>query len=272
MVGETSRSRHHAGTTTRVHWLSRSAVTLRQRYRHAIAMQRPDDTDSSSVRHVRSIRHRCRHAPPRTGPHRRTGSYAGPVADITTVAVLLAAGAGTRFRHTGHKLLAPLPANRDEPVEPVFARALRHVLAADVGPVVVVTGAVELDVPTGVVTRHNPDWARGQMTSVRAGLDAARRLGAAAVVVGLADQPGVSGDAWRRIAAATDPIAVASYDGVRGNPVRLAAEVWDLLPEGGDEGARGLMRLRPDLVGEVPCTGSSADIDTVEDLRRWQSN
>jgi CTP:molybdopterin cytidylyltransferase MocA len=194
------------------------------------------------------------------------------MAETTTVAVLLAAGAGTRFRDAGHKLLAPLPAHADEPAEPVFARALRHALAADIGPVVVVTGAVFLDLPADVVTRHNPDWSDGQMTSVHAGLDAARALGATAAVIGLADQPGVSGDAWRRIAAATGPIAVASYDGVRGNPVRLAAEVWDLLPATGDEGARALMRLRPDLVGEVPCTGSSADIDTVEDLRRWQSN
>lgn len=181
-----------------------------------------------------------------------------------TIGVLLAAGGGSRFTGSTHKLHARLGDST------VFEHALAAALGAGFDHLVVVTGAVPLPLDGApVVVRHHAGWADGQATSMQAGLAVARELGATAVVVGLGDQPFVTSAAWRAVAASSAPIAVATYGGVRGNPVRLAAATWELLPTEGDAGARRVMSVHPELVEEVPCEGSAADIDTPEDLERW---
>lgn len=187
--------------------------------------------------------------------------------------LLLAAGAGTRFAGHTHKLLAPLRGR------PVWEWSLEHLVVAGLPHIVVVTGAVDLPLPEGVVRCRHSGWADGQGSSLVAGIRVAADLGADAVVVGLADQPFVTPEAWRTVAHSPCDIAVATYDGVRGpHPVRLARTVWPLLrhadtrgDDHGDEGARSLLREHPELVCEVPCLGSAADIDTLEDLERWRS-
>jgi molybdenum cofactor cytidylyltransferase len=186
---------------------------------------------------------------------------------VAVVSVVLAAGAGSRFRGPGHKLDAAVGGR------PVLERAVAAALTSGAGPVIVVTaGQVRTALHPSVVHVVNEQWADGQVTSLHVGIAAAVELGATAVTVGLGDQPFISPDAWRAVAATDVPIAVATYGGRRGHPVRLRQDVWGLLPVDGDEGARTLMRLRPDLVTAVPCDGSPIDIDTVEDLQRWQTN
>lgn len=185
----------------------------------------------------------------------------------TTAAVLLAAGAGSRFDGAGHKLLAELRGR------PVVMWSLDAVMAAGFNEVIVVTGAVDLGhlLPDDVTVVQADRWSEGQALTIRAGINAADRAGHAAVVVGLGDQPFVPTSAWRTVGATRGAIVTASFDGERRPPVKLERSVWHLLPNEGDAGARELIRSRPDLVSEVPCSGTAADIDTTEDLARWNS-
>lgn len=183
------------------------------------------------------------------------------------VAVILAAGSSSRFT-AGWKQIAEF---RGRALVAIAAQA-----ALDAGcfsAVLVVAGAAPVDgvLPEGVEVVENPQWASGQASSLRAGIEAARRIGAGAVVVGLADQPMVPSESWRLVSQCETelPVVVATYQGVRGNPVRLDASIWDELPVEGDEGARVLLRRRPELVAAVACPGDASDVDTVEDLDRW---
>ena len=187
-------------------------------------------------------------------------------------ALVLAAGGGSRFVSITHKLLVEIAG------KPVVRHVLETVAASGVSPIIVVTGAVSLDdvlatpLPGNpdVVVTHNDRWRSGMASSLQCGLVVARQRGLAGVVVGLGDQPGVPASAWRQVADTDAPIAVATYHGVRRNPVRIHAELWDQLPHDGDEGARTLIRVRPELVTEVACEGNADDIDTADDVARWQ--
>lgn len=189
---------------------------------------------------------------------------------MSVLVAVLAAGGGRRFAASGgtsHKLLAPVGGR------PIVVRAVQAAADADIGELIVVQGALDLvrHLPAGTAVVDNPQWEEGMATSLQAAVRHARASGHDALVVGLGDQPGLGADAWRAVVSAPSvpPIAVATYQGRRGSPVRLAEAVWDLLPVTGDEGARVVMRRRPDLVREVPCSGEPWDVDTVEDLERW---
>lgn len=201
-------------------------------------------------------------------------SPAGP-----TLAVLLAAGAGKRFRGPVHKLMVQIDTGSPSSPEPVAAASLRAMIDADIGDCVVIAGAVDISpivesVGAGRVTVvDNADWSSGMRSSVTIAIAHARSVGARQIVVGLADQPFVTAEAWRGVAWADAPIAVATYDGRRGNPVKLAMEVWDEFestPGDPDAGARSLVERHLETVAFVPCPGSDRDIDTREDLDTWK--
>lgn len=191
------------------------------------------------------------------------------MSETRVAGVLLAAGEGRRLGRP--KALLVLDGR------PLVERGARMLQAAGCDPVVVVLGAGAKEVLGSadlgdVVTVVNDDWASGMAGSFRAGV--AVCSGAAAVVVALVDQPGVTAGVAQRLVAVWRAEAakavVAAYDGEPRNPVLLDASVWPdtLASASGDVGARRWLREHPDDVVVVECgdIGTGVDIDTAEDL------
>lgn len=184
---------------------------------------------------------------------------------MTTLGVLLAAGAGSRFGGTVHKLLAPLGDRC------VLRWSLDALVGAAFDESAIVVGAVDLsaEIPESLQVIENPDWQQGQATSLARAVAFARTRGHDVLVIGLADQPLVPASAWRAVAApSASPIVTASFSGARRPPVRLDREVWSRLPASGDAGARVLMQDHPELVTVVEVEGDAVDIDDEQDLVR----
>jgi CTP:molybdopterin cytidylyltransferase MocA len=161
------------------------------------------------------------------------------------VAVVLAAGASTRFGSPKQQLL----------VEPIVQR----VRASSVDDVVVVLGAHPVE--TSARTVQCAEWERGPGASLRCGLATLSPHVKAAVVV-LGDGPTIDPravdrivDAWRE----TDAARIgATYGGVRLHPLLLARSAWDDIP---DEGLKALP------AEPVPCDDLEppGDVDFADD-------
>ena len=163
-------------------------------------------------------------------------------------AVVLAAGASTRFGSPKQRLLLPEVLGR------VGA-------AASVGEIVVVIGAHDAEAGDHRLV-HCADWEAGPGASLRCGLAALGADVEAAVAV-LADGPDLATeaierviDAWR---ATNAPLVAACYAGVRGHPLLITRPGWADVP---DEGFRGRLPLL------VPCDdlGAPGDVDLQSDL------
>lgn len=186
---------------------------------------------------------------------------------IRVAGLVPAAGAGTRFG--GPKALARLHGVR------LVDRAVATLVGGGADPVVVVTGAVPLEVP-GAKVVENPAWRGGLGSSLRAGI-AALPAGVDAVVVLLADQPGVSASAVRRVLAAVDgpaSVAVAVYDHREGHPVALGRAHWPAVVAGavGEVGARGFLRTYAGGIARVECAdvATDRDVDRPDDLASFE--
>jgi nicotine blue oxidoreductase len=164
-------------------------------------------------------------------------------------AVVLAAGAATRFGAPKQELLLPY--------------VLGRLSESPVDDVVVVAGAYPLNIGSVQVVEC-PDWERGPGASLRCGL-AALGPGVEAAVVCLADGPNLSPHAVRRVLTAwragAGSVVAASYTGERGHPVLIARAAWEGIP---DEG----MKVLPATL--IPCDdlGTPGDVDSADDIGR----
>lgn len=186
-------------------------------------------------------------------------------------AIILAAGRSTRMGGP-NKLLAEIAG------KPLVRIAAEEALASRARPVVVVTGHERERVEEalkGLDVRcvHNPNFAAGLSTSLKAGL-AALPDDVDGAIVCLGDMPQVRAPLIDRLIAAFDPergalVVVPTIDGKRGNPVVWSRRFFpELAALEGDVGARHLIGRYQEAVVEVPVEDRAAlvDVDTPEAL------
>lgn len=186
-------------------------------------------------------------------------------------AVVLAAGRSTRMG-ADNKLL------QNYAGKPLVRHAVEAALASKARSVAVVTGHQPEEIRAAlsglaVSFVHNPDFAEGISTSVRAGI-AALPPDCDAALIGLGDMPLVDAALLDRLIAAFEPekgalIVLPVTQGQRGNPVIWARRFFDdLLAVQGDAGGRQILKANSDAVIEIPVSSAAAsfDVDTQEAL------
>ncbi len=192
-------------------------------------------------------------------------------------AIILAAGQSTRMG-TVNKLTIDIDG------KPMVRHAAEAALASHARPVIAVTGhqreqvAAALD-GLSLAIVHNPDYAQGLSTSMKAGLAALPSDIDGAVVL-LGDMPRIAPGQIDKLIAHFNPvegraIVVPTRKGKRGNPVLLGKQLFlELARVEGDSGARDVIANHPDLVAEaeMDSDGVLTDIDTPQALAKFKSS
>ena len=187
---------------------------------------------------------------------------------IAVGGIVLAAGAGSRFRAAGGGIKVLAQSGERSLLE----IALAAIAAVPLADRVVVVGAEADNVLSasdlqGVRAVTNFAWDHGMASSLRTGI-AALSDGCEAALIVLADAPNLQPEAVLRVAAAarSDALVSASYAGRRGHPVAIGRDLWPLLPADGELGGKVLGE--PALLIECGDLGEPGDADTPGQVRQ----
>jgi len=187
--------------------------------------------------------------------------------------IILAAGASQRMGQPKPLLLWH--------GKPFICHVARTALDAGLAPVVIVTGAhaeevraALADLPVEIV--YNPNWAEGQSTSVRTGLQALPPETTAAIFL-LADQPHIPAALVRALleqhVQTRAPIVAPLIGEQRGNPVLFDRSTFpDLMSLHGDAGGRLIFSRYPAAYVPWHDPNLLLDVDTLEDYERLLSS
>jgi CTP:molybdopterin cytidylyltransferase MocA len=186
-------------------------------------------------------------------------------------ALLLAAGQGSRMNHQAKALL--------KLGETTFVEhALQQLHGAGLQELILVTGAqreavwnAALQTELPVKEAHNPDYARGLLSSIQCGLRAASPL-AAAVLITLVDLPFLMADDYHQAChvwqmAGPDTLLRSESAGKPGHPVIIPRRYFmEILEQPvSDKGCSFLFQRHPELVRYHELERGHIDIDTIED-------
>jgi len=121
---------------------------------------------------------------------------------------------------------------------------------------------------------NNPEWERGQLSSIKAGIRALAP-DASSALIHLADHPLVKGATFSAMTYTFrefgKPIVIARQDGHRGHPVIFGRSVFaELLDAPEDQGARVVVNADPSRIVYMDADdpGIVLDLDTPEELMR----
>ncbi len=180
--------------------------------------------------------------------------------------VVLAAGKGSRFKGSTHKLEQSLGDLS------VLGSTLRNAIESHLPVVVVTTQALAASASLIVAARDvvvvpQALAVLGMGHSIAAGV--AARADSPGWLLLPGDMPMVRPATMLAVAAALEhhPVAYAQYQGRRGHPVGFAAELYsELMMLSGDEGARRIVARYPAIGVDVDDPGVLLDLDTEADL------
>ncbi len=186
---------------------------------------------------------------------------------------ILAAGAGRRFG--GPKQLATIGGTS------LLRRSAEAVCPSSCAAVAVVLGARASDlwpVLDGLPVDRidNPRWTEGMATSIHCAVDWARRRALPALLIAVADQPGLTTAHIEALVAASGAgrgLTASSYAGILGVPALFPSGYFGAL-EGlsGDAGARALLRASGAAVTPVSWPIGAFDVDLADELRNVRSS